>query len=366
MKDQEKEIYKSEDYLRDEITLGEILRGIVAYTKEVFRWWWLILLVGLILGGLFYYRSTQEEITYQASLTFMINEDKSGGGLVSILGQVGLGGGGGGGEYSLEKIVELSKSQLITQQVLLDSVEVDGKADQLANHILDAYQLADEWQEEGRDNWAQVRYTNDSLEGMNLTERKVLKYLYAKMTGRRNEVGLVTMTMNPLVGMLTIDGQATNEELTQAVTEKTYEHLSQFYIEKTTSGPQRTYDMLRSRTDSIKRALAKVEYSLAYQRDVSSGLFRSQDQISMTRMEREKSILQIMYGEIIKNLATAEFSLTNTTPFFSVVDRPFYPLEKRVPNKLWQALVGFMLGVMVITMILIIRKAVIDAIKSEK
>ena len=45
------------------------------------------------------------------------------------------------------------------------------------------------------------------------------------------------------------------------------------------------------------------------------------------RLEREISLLNVMYAESVKNREIAEFSLKNKTPFIKPIDLPFAPLK---------------------------------------
>ena len=51
-----------------------------------------------------------------------------------------------------------------------------------------------------------------------------------------------------------------------------------------------------------------------------------------------------MYGESIKNLEIADFSLKNKTPFIQIIDRPFAPLTPIFKSKLMAIIKGGFLG----------------------
>lgn len=348
--------------VEDELTLGQLLRSLGRYARMLLGYWWIIGSVALICGIWFYWSTLGEPARYRAELTFMLNEDERGaaGGLAGILGQSGLG--GGGGEYSLEKIAELSKSQLIVQQVLLDSVEVDGHTDRLAHHIIDVYGLRNTWKSLEREDWATIKFPTDTVERLDLVQRRVLQYLYGRMLGNSDDMGLFRISFNPAVGMMSITAETWSESLSQMIAETTFSHLSSFYIDKQTKGPRRTYETLRVRTDSIRQSLDQLEYRIAQAQDVSTAVFPAQNQVRLRKLEREQALLRIMYGEASKNLATAEFTLGNVTPFFAVVDRPFLPLKRLQANPRKQLftglLFGFFLTVMVLAVWLVLREAV--------
>jgi len=45
------------------------------------------------------------------------------------------------------------------------------------------------------------------------------------------------------------------------------------------------------------------------------------------RLKRDVEILNIMYGEIVKNLEVSKFTLLNNKPLLNIIDSPTLPLE---------------------------------------
>lgn len=76
------------------------------------KWW--IILIALPFIAYFGYKAKTALVTFQANLTYSMNDGSGGGGgLSGILGSFGL---GKGGKVNLDKIVELSKSRNIIQK----------------------------------------------------------------------------------------------------------------------------------------------------------------------------------------------------------------------------------------------------------
>ncbi|WP_020568291.1 GumC domain-containing protein [Neolewinella persica] len=354
-----------EDYFKDELTLKDVLLGVVHYIHTVWRYKWIVLLSMVLFLGLFLYLESQEPVKYKGNLTFMVNEEKPGGagGFASILGQVGLGG-NSSGEYNLEKIAELSKSQLIIHNVLLDSAVVNGEKDRLIHHIIDIYGLKKEWEDQGKSSWSEVRFLSDSTAGYNLIQRKVLKNIYGKVIGNRQEAGLVTVEFNPMTTILDMRGSTLNEELTAELVEKSFARLSDFYIDKSTATSQQTLLKLNTKVDSIRNVLSKAEYAIARRRDAGIGIVRRQDEVAVNQKNREVQILSVMYAEAIKNQATAEFTLNSSLPFFAVVDRPYLPLSAVKPQLRKQAIIGGVLG-LILAIVIIVAVAIIRNVLSD-
>ena len=344
-----------------ELTLGEILREVGRYAKLVLKKWWVILLLSLLMGGAFYYQESQITPTYRGEMTFTLNDDSGGG---SALGGIfGRAAGLGGSGQNLEKIVELGKSQLIIQQVLLDSAEVDGRSDRLAHHVMEAYDYPTQWAAEGPGSWATVRFGHTKVDSMDLAQRQVLQFLYRRMVF--GESRLVRFSVRPVVGIIALNGESIAEELTQVLIEKTFTGLSQFYIDKSVSGPRRNYEILRTRTDSLKRVIDGLQYQIARSEDVSGSVFRSQDQLRLNRLRQELMIAQTAYGQVLTRTGEAEFVYRNVTPYFSVIDRPFLPLGKKNPKTSEQFLIGAFLGTFLAVFALVLYFIIRNALRGK-
>jgi len=76
------------------------------------------------------------------------------------------------------------------------------------------------------------------------------------------------------------------------------------------------------------------------------------------RLKRDVEILNIMYGEIVKNLEVSKFTLLNNEPLLNIIDSPTLPLKV---NKL-SIIVAFILfsifGMLMYSFILIIKQII--------
>ncbi|MEM0992059.1 MAG: Wzz/FepE/Etk N-terminal domain-containing protein, partial [Bacteroidota bacterium] len=126
----------------DEITLKDLILKFQEYFLEILRNWWVIGIAMVIMAAIMYIRARLTPPSYTSQVTFMV----SGGGgqnaaanpVASLLGQLGGGGGAGGGANPF-KVMQLSKSRKILSKVLFHSVEVMGKEDYIANHLIEHY-----------------------------------------------------------------------------------------------------------------------------------------------------------------------------------------------------------------------------------
>ena len=165
----------------DEITLKELILKVREYWREVWKNRFLVLLISALFASIFLWRAWIAPVVYLAELTFMVNEDEGGGlgGVASILGQFGLGG-GSSGKFNLDKILELSRSRKIVSQVLFEEIEVDGKVDYIANHIIDEYAFHEDWEDDTK-GLKDFYFINGEFEEFGRVENRALKLVYTKV-----------------------------------------------------------------------------------------------------------------------------------------------------------------------------------------
>ena len=90
--------------ISDEISMKELLLGVRYYWKLLIRKWYIIIPIALLVSFAWSYKSIMSRPNYNASLTFMVNEDEASSigtsGMSSVLGRFGI----SSGKYNLEKI----------------------------------------------------------------------------------------------------------------------------------------------------------------------------------------------------------------------------------------------------------------------
>lgn len=334
--------------LSEDISLKRVFIRVGGYLRAARRKWYLILLGGLLLSGVLGAIAYTTEPVYEAQITFVVNEEgpTTGAGRVGgLLGQFGLG--GGGGVYNTNKILALAKSQKMVNRLLLDSLEVDGRTDLIGNHILKVYDLVEEW--ELAERFPDLRLSGDSIEHLPTIERSVLKRLFSftAMGGG----ALISLDVDDLTDILSLTVRAENEELSLKLSRLHYDRLSEFYTLESTGNSQATVARLQQKADSIYTELSQTEYRLAGLIDTRLGVTQQRSLVQQTQLNRRVQILSVAYGEVLRNLETANFALSTNTPFFQVVDEPFLPLSRRQPNLIKQLTYGFFGGAILVFVI---------------
>jgi hypothetical protein len=354
--------------INDEITLKELLLGAKYYFFFLLSKFWIILIGGLMFSAIFFYQAYVEVETYVAELTYTVNEEKgnSAGGVGAILGQFGLGG-ASGSEHNLDKIIAFGRSRRIVQQVLLDSVKLQGVDDLIANHIINIYDYHDYWREKGEVSLAEFYFTDENIDNFSREEVQVLKHLYKFVIGTSQAkiTGITKLDKSEQTGVLSIVTTSKNEELSLYVTSKLYDKLSAFYINQSVEKQLVNHEIISNKSDSVANALSSAEYRLAKSKDRSGNLFQNSDRLMQARLLREVQTLSLLYGELLKNKETAAFVLQTTTPFFQLVDQPLLPLDKSRKSYIKQIVFGGSLGVVLMILGLILWKIGKEALEEN-
>ena len=344
----------------DEITLKELILKIKDYSVEVLRNWKILVLFIVPFLAYFLYKAFTTPPMYKANLTFMLNEDTGGGfsGVSGILGSLGLGG-GGGGKYSLDKILELSRSRQIIEKALFTKYNFNGNDDFFANHLIREYKLQEKaWAKDTalQNFW----FTNGTTTAFTRRENKALMSLYG-MVVQAAKGALFTSGFEKNSGIMTFTINSTSEELSIELVKTIFTKLSDFYILNAVQKEQETYSLLKSKVDSIKYLLYGKEAGLAKFDDSNLFLQEQTVQLPKKRLNRDVQMLTLMYGEAIKNLEVAEFALNNKRPFLQAIDFPISPIRPEKISKLKNGLLGLFLGVLVGSLWIIARKILRDA-----
>jgi hypothetical protein len=293
------DIQNNIDNNTDEITLKELVLKVKEYAREIKRNWLIVVACcGIALAGMLYkYYTTPKE--YTATLTFMVNEKEGGGGLAGAASILSSLGGGGDSKNNLDKILTLSKSMRILQEVLLDKENVDGQHDYIANHIIKQYDFDNtKWKKNAilkGFRFTKNQYSKE-IDSLDLKERTAIKSVYAKVLGSPTEDGLVSNSQSRQTQIMTMSVITTSDELSVKLCTKLFDKLGNFYVSKTIERELQTFRLVKMKADSIKNLLYGSDYAAAKFEDTNRGLFMEQVKVPIKQINRKSSILTLMYG----------------------------------------------------------------------
>lgn len=335
----------------DEISLKELILQIGETWGYLKTQWVKLLLLGLLgaLGGFFYAKYQKPE--YTAKLTFALAEggDKVGG-LGSIASQFGVDlGGSSGGAFSGDNLLELMKSRLLIEKTLLTAVDSSGKQKLLINQYIDFHKPTNPKPRKPTDPVA-VSFTTDQVdsERFSLAQDSFLGKVCADLAKEHLTVSKVDKKL--AIVSVTFKGQ--DEWFAKYFTEVLTQNVTEFYVETKTRQMRKNVTMMEHKVDSVKQALGRAMYGVASEVDGNQFLVRGVARVPQAKKQLEIQVLSTMYGELLKNLELSRALMAKEQPLIQLIDRPRFPLEKKLTAKLISAFIGLIIlvipGVLVI------------------
>lgn len=321
------------------------IQSILNYGKQAFlfvksSWKWIF--IGILAGSviLFLYTKSQPT-TWTARCTFMVNEQGgSSSSFSSILNNLGM---GENRSVSLPKILEISKSRKVVEKALLHKVSLHGKEDLLANHFKEIYKI-------------KGKVDPNPLNNKSIEYQQLIKKMHRLIVGSPSSPGLLIANASPQTGILTFSVTTIDEALTLHLIKAIYDETSDYYVESAIQRQQITYNLLKSKRDSIEALLRAKEAGLANFQDRNRNVILYSVALPKERFSKEIMGLNTMYLETVKNLELADFALKNQTPFIQPLDLPVSPLDPIYPPLKYRVALGAILGGTLVLAFLFLRQ----------
>lgn len=335
----------------DEITIAYIYQKILLVRNLLFKKWKFIVLFALFCASIGVVLSFLIKPKYAAKLTFMIDDASKSGplsGLMSLATQFGAGT-GGGESFSEDNLIEILKARSIFDMAMLDSVNQNGKKDLLANYYIQFNNLKDVW----ADNYKlkNFKFKNPAIPQNADIQDSLLGVFYNLI-----QKDLAVDKEGELTSIVSVSYISKNEWFAKKFTEVLVNSVSNYYVLLKTKKIRNTVDLIQYRADSIQIALLTAEYNLAKWRDSRKMVVKMVGSVEESKMSRDVMILNVIFSEIVKQLETAKITLLDQTPLIQVIDRPMLPLLKKRLTMLKAIIVGLILGCLLGSSYVIIRK----------
>lgn len=344
----------------EEISLKGLVLKIKEWSSYLLRKWLIIVLAGLIGGALGLLIAIIKKGNYVGELTFVLEDNKSGGlgaysGLASQFG-VDLGGAGGSnGLFSGDNVLEFLKSRLIVERALLTSAKINGKEQTLAEYYIEFNHLREGWKKNQK--MSHVSFpVNSDRNVFTLLQDSVLFTIYDAVT--KNNLKIVKPEKkSTFISVKVLSG---NELFSKIFTECLVKEATDFYVNTKLKRSKMNVDILQAKADSLITLLNRKTYSAAESQDLNLNPVRSMATVKTELVTRDKVVLQTMYAEVVKNLELSRLTMAQETPIIQVVDSPILPLRIEKIGKLKGMISGSFLCGCIVVIVLIIRKIYLE------
>lgn len=334
----------------DEISLKELFQKGKEWFNYLLSQWKIILMAGIIGAALGLAYSFSKKPIYTATLSFALEDEKSGGGLGSALGlasSFGIDlGGGGGSIFTGSNLTELFKSRSMVEKTLLSPVVVEGKTISLA----EMYIQNNKWRKSWKDN---PKFA--SLEFLPNANRKlytrVQDSIMGKMYENLSKGGLSVAQKDKKISIISIDVTSQNELFAKYFCEALAKKVSDFYVDTKSKKARMNMAILQRQTDSIRGELNGAITGVAVAND---NTFNLNPALNVRRAPSARRQVDVQANtailtELVKQSELAKVTLRKETPLIQVIDRPILPLAKeRFGKAKGLILGGFLAGLMVV------------------
>lgn len=328
----------------DEISLKELIEKGKEWYHYLLSKWKIIVLAGIIGAALGLTYSFIKKPVYTATLSFAMEDDKSGGGgLGSLASSFGLDlGGSGGGVFTASNLTELFKSRSMVEKTLLSPVIVDGKTISLAEMYIQNNEWRKAW--ETKPNLIKLEFLpNANRQKFTRVQDSIMGGIYANLS----KSALSVAQKDKKVSIISIDVSSENELFSKYLCEALAKEVSDFYIDTKSKKSRENMLILERQTDSIRRELNGAITGVAVANDNTFGLNPAMNvrRAPSARRQVDVQANTAILTELVKQTELAKVTLRKETPLIQVIDRPILPLPKeRFGKSKGLVMGGFLVG----------------------
>ncbi|WP_035668024.1 Wzz/FepE/Etk N-terminal domain-containing protein [Flavobacterium sp. 83] len=342
----------------DQITLKELIERGKEWFFYLLSQWKILFLIVFIGSALGLTYSFIKKPIYTATLSFALEDEKSGGGLGGAIGlasSLGLdiGGGGGGSVFTGANLTELFKSRSMVEQTLLTPVLVGSETISLAEMYIRNERWRDKWNDK-------PKYKN--IQFIPNTNRKYFTRVHDSILGvvydDLSKNGLMVAQKDKKVSIISIDVVSTDELFAKYFSEALAKKVSDFYVDTKSKKSRMNMAILQRQTDSIRRELNGAITGVAAANDNTFNLNPALNVRRAPSVRRQVDVQAntAILTELVKQTELAKVTLRKETPLIQVIDRPILPLPKERFGKAKGIVLGGILAGMLAVLILIIRR----------
>jgi len=343
----------------DEISLKDLVLKMKEWYVYLLSKWKMIVLAGIIGAALGVTYSLLKKPIYTASLSFALEDEKSGGGgglggALGLASSFGLDlGGSVGGIFTGSNLTELFKSRSMVEKTLLSTVNLDGKNISLAEMYIEINNWRESWKKDPK--LSKIKFlTNVDRKHFTRIQDSIMGAMY----GNLSKAGLAVGQKDKKISIIDIDVSSTNELFAKYFCEALAKEVGQFYVETKSKKARMNMAILERQVDSIRRELNGAITGVAVAND---NTFNLNPALNVRRAPSARRQVDVQANtailtELVKQAELAKVTLRKETPLIQVIDRPILPLPKERFGKGKGIILGGFIGGFLIVLFLIVRR----------
>lgn len=336
----------------DEFSPKKLILQVQNLIKYVLRKWYIILLAGIICSAAAWlYYSKKKKTEFIAEITFAIDEEitkQKKSGLSEITEQLGLGSSDAGLLYNSESnFAILMMSRLMMENTLRKQVPEMKPHYTYADFFLDSLKLKDKWMKRSKYSATKFDSIAKSKEEQ-LFQNSIITNIQGFISSKCIKIDKKLSGSN----ILSVSCTSEHELFSKMLLEELVNNVTEHYINAQTLRAKANMLAINKRIDSVKRAYTGALYSRAGMADANINVVRQRATVSGINKQTDADILKSAYVDLALNLESAKTSLLKNTPVIQILDAPVLPLKKITPAVLRKALLFFILGAFVATLMI--------------
>lgn len=340
----------------NDITIKEIVVKIREWCRLLKAKWILIISMALLFGTLGFIYSSIKKPLYTASLSFVLEDDKSGGsgGLMSFASQFGFDiGGSAGGAFSSANLFGLMQSRTLIQESLLKPVHVGKNPISLAELFIQFNNYRVIWEKDEK--IKAIQFPPDvELENLTYTQDSILSSFCKTISSKI----LTVSQRDKKSSIIYIDVKSKNELFSKYFAEALAVVVSDFYIKTKTKKSAQNLSILQFQTDSIR---TELNNSLAGVAQANDNVFNLNPALNSKRLPSSRKQIDVQENtailtQLVQNLEMAKLAVRKETPLIQIIDRPQLPLDETRLSKKMAVFLGLLFGSFIAIAFISIRR----------
>ncbi|HKO39864.1 MAG TPA: Wzz/FepE/Etk N-terminal domain-containing protein [Nitrososphaeraceae archaeon] len=320
--------------VNDEISLKELFERTKEWYAYLLTQWKIIVCVGIIGAFLGVTYSFIKKPIYTATLSFALEDEKTGGGLGGALGlasSFGIDlGADGGGIFSGTNLTQLFKSRNMVEKTLLKPVKINGKVISLAEMYIQENKWREDWDTQSK--LKNIQFLPNTRKYFTRIHDSILGVMYKRISEKSLSVG----QKDKKIAIISIDVNSTNELFSLYFCEALARQVGEFYVDTKSKKARINMNILTRQTDSIRAELNSAITGVAIATD-NTFMLNPALNVRRTPSARRQVDVQAntaILTELVKQTELAKVTLRKETPLIQVIDRPILPLNNDKFSKL--------------------------------
>ncbi len=344
----------------DEISLKELIIKLKDWCTYLLSKWMVIGLAGIIGASIGLVYALNDKPIYTATLSFVLEDEKSGGGGLSgalgLASQFGIDvGGSAGGIFTGTNLLELFKSRRMVEQTLLKPVAVGGKTISYAEWYIQNAQWRKVW--EKKSGYENIQFLpNADRDKFTRVQDSIMGVMYSDLSKN----GLVVSQKDKKISIISVEVKSLDELFAKSFTEAIAKEVSDFYVQTKSKKANLNMAILERQTDSIRQELNGAITGVAVANDNTFGLNPALNvqRVPSARRQVDVQANTAILTVLVQQTEMAKVTLRKETPLIQVIDRPILPLKKEKFGKAKGILLGGFLAGFLIVLGLVFRKLI--------